>query len=493
MAVIKTNGGYNSLPISYKRGNPIPLDKSAVWYDYDLMVAYATSNPTAYVGQILSLVDTTDTSSAKAYIILNTAGDIEEIGSGSLSSAVDSIELRLESLEESVTKLIDLVGTPADAEDNVVASGIFAELDKKANAANVYTKDETNIQISNAVANVAHLKRKEVDSVEDINVDVEDAEQYIYMVPSGLKDDDNKYYEYMVIEVEVTDSEGIVTKIKKVEMVGSWSVDLNEYAKVSDLANYATTEALGAEKTRAETAETTLANDIKELQNNVSTLQTNVENVETELTEKVDKVYYTVENDDGTISKVEGTLLTPEEKEKLAALSIDEDGSIGISGTVSVDNVQGLGTWLTDNAPTYISGLTENNLSQSVLDKLNFIIAVDKAFTVTNGTLYLNDINPNKVIGLNDLISTVGNLEESFTELDSIVNNPITGLNAINTQVLTLEETIDNLSDNYVTIENFNQTVGDLNSLLDSTKGTIIEQIKEINSRLTWQELEENE
>jgi hypothetical protein len=50
MAVIKTNGGYNSLPISYKRGNPIPLDKSAVWYDYDLMVAYATSNPTAYVG-----------------------------------------------------------------------------------------------------------------------------------------------------------------------------------------------------------------------------------------------------------------------------------------------------------------------------------------------------------------------------------------------------------------------------------------------------------
>jgi hypothetical protein len=50
MAVIKTNGGYNALPISYKRGNPIPLDKSSVWYNYDSMVAYASSDPTAYVG-----------------------------------------------------------------------------------------------------------------------------------------------------------------------------------------------------------------------------------------------------------------------------------------------------------------------------------------------------------------------------------------------------------------------------------------------------------
>jgi hypothetical protein len=70
MAVIKTNGGYNALPISYKRGNPIPLDKSAVWYDYDQMVAYAQNDATAYVGQILSLVQAEDLTS-KAYIILN--------------------------------------------------------------------------------------------------------------------------------------------------------------------------------------------------------------------------------------------------------------------------------------------------------------------------------------------------------------------------------------------------------------------------------------
>ena len=57
---------------------------------------------------------------------------------------------------------------------------------------------------------------------------------------------------------------------------------------------------------------------------------------------KVEKVFYTIHNDDGTTTKVEGTLLTPEEKEKLSALSIDEDGSVGISGTVSASNVQEL-------------------------------------------------------------------------------------------------------------------------------------------------------
>jgi hypothetical protein len=41
MANIKQNGGYNALPISYKRGNPIPLDQSSVWYNYDLMADYA--------------------------------------------------------------------------------------------------------------------------------------------------------------------------------------------------------------------------------------------------------------------------------------------------------------------------------------------------------------------------------------------------------------------------------------------------------------------
>ncbi len=79
MAVIKKDGGFNALPISYKRGNPIPLDTTAVWYSESELLNYAKTSVVAYVGQVLTLVDET-ANTATAYVILNTAGDIEKIG-----------------------------------------------------------------------------------------------------------------------------------------------------------------------------------------------------------------------------------------------------------------------------------------------------------------------------------------------------------------------------------------------------------------------------
>ena len=489
MAVIKMNGGYNALPISYKRGNPIPLDKSAVWYDYDAMVAYATTDPTAYVGQILSLVDANDINAAKAYIILDVAGNVEEIGNGALVDAIDSIELQLteitcdlNTIKETLAKLVVSVGAPADGE--VAATGLFAEVEKKANAADVYTKEQTDNHISSAVANAVHLKRKEVESIDLIDVNAEGADQYIYMVPSGLEDDDNRYYEYMIIEVEIFDSEGtLITTEKKLERVGSWAVDLSEYAKKIDVAE---------EKRRAEEAEAALADRIEDLELESSTLKTNLEqaqediiDINTALDNKVEKVYYTIENEDGTTSRVEGTLLTPEEKAKLSALSIDEDGSVGISGTVSVDNVQGLSTWLTDNGDTYIQNLAEENLSQETADKINFITAVDTStFTVVNSTLNLKEVSADKVVGLTDLNTKVGNLETAFNQLKSDIDDETTGLVAVNTKIANLETSLNN----YVTKVEFNKTVGNLDALLASNT-TIIKQIEDINSRLTWQEL----
>ena len=156
MAIIKQNGGYNALPISYKRTNPIPLDKSSVWYDYDQMANYAKTDKTAYVGQILSLVNSDDFT-AKAYIILNVQGDLELLGNATLSSDVDDIKLQLDSIDGSIDILEQIIGSPATNEEE--ASGLFAELDKKANVADVYTKEETNIQINTAVAAASHLKR----------------------------------------------------------------------------------------------------------------------------------------------------------------------------------------------------------------------------------------------------------------------------------------------------------------------------------------------
>jgi hypothetical protein len=67
------------LPMAISRNNPIPLDKTAVWYDEMEMRNYAATNPTAYVGQVLSLVDET-TRTATAYIITSTSGALKEFG-----------------------------------------------------------------------------------------------------------------------------------------------------------------------------------------------------------------------------------------------------------------------------------------------------------------------------------------------------------------------------------------------------------------------------
>lgn len=83
MAFIDKKENYMGLPMNIKRGNPIPLDDSSVWYSYDEMATYAQTGKTAYVGQILSLVDES-TDSATAYIILNEAGELLEVGSATL-------------------------------------------------------------------------------------------------------------------------------------------------------------------------------------------------------------------------------------------------------------------------------------------------------------------------------------------------------------------------------------------------------------------------
>lgn len=84
MAVIKTLYGASALPIAFSRGNPIPLDKTEIWYSLDELKTYAQSSVVAYVGQIVTHVDQ-DNSTATAYIITNTAGDLQEVGTGAVS------------------------------------------------------------------------------------------------------------------------------------------------------------------------------------------------------------------------------------------------------------------------------------------------------------------------------------------------------------------------------------------------------------------------
>lgn len=256
-----------------------------------------------------------------------------------LDNAVGALDEALNAeggLVDQVDDLQNQVGQAADDAGNA-ATGLYAEverldqaiateservnaaLNEKANVNDVYTK----LEVNQLIADVEHLKREIVDSLPAIDeADV----NTIYMLPSGLQEDDNKYYEWIVID-------------GKFERVGSWEVDLTDYAKAADLAQ--------------------------------------------------------VQEDVGAIEEaIDGRLLSDDDKTKLEKLVLSDDGTVGVSGTINASNVKELDTWLENNSADHVKNLTDANLSEELAEKVNFITSVNNAdFTVVNGQLSLNTTN----------------------------------------------------------------------------------------------------
>lgn len=132
-------------------------------------------------------------------------------------TTVEGIQTTVAGLQKSVTDLTGIVGSKTEG------TGVFAEIAKKADAEDVYTKSAADAKIAEAIAKAPHLERKKVDSVEAIDATAENADKYIYMVPKTAGDGDH-YDEYMVIDGAV-------------ERMGDWKVDLSEYAKTADVTN----------------------------------------------------------------------------------------------------------------------------------------------------------------------------------------------------------------------------------------------------------------
>ena len=66
-------------PLNFRRGNPNPLDNSSVWGSLEAAQTYATSDPVAYVGQILTVVDNAN-GVATVYSIQDEAGTLKKVG-----------------------------------------------------------------------------------------------------------------------------------------------------------------------------------------------------------------------------------------------------------------------------------------------------------------------------------------------------------------------------------------------------------------------------
>ena len=120
MAVIMNDAAYMGFPLSIKRGNPAPVDTTAVWYSKTELETYAKSGATAYVGQVLTLVAD---GKCEAYMISNEAGTLIKLASTTASGDLAS---DVAALQTQVAGLIEKVGAPAQGETE--ASGLFAQI-----------------------------------------------------------------------------------------------------------------------------------------------------------------------------------------------------------------------------------------------------------------------------------------------------------------------------------------------------------------------------
>lgn len=444
-----------------------------------------------------------------------------------LKNTTNEIKVDVEAIEtvlngengliKQVEDIEKVVGVPENTEQGVSASGLFAELNKKADSNSVYTKTETDALIAQA----AHLKRKIFNSKEEaqafVNENLTTAEQYIFMVPSGLQLDSNRYYEYMVIN-------GVL------EQVGNWEVNLDDYFTENELkdylkdyytseevdailASYATKTDLEGYYTSAQVDQllttrytkeeiNTLLNnyvvkeDGKSLVSNteiakLATVQANAEpnyiksvsseftvstagelnitsipankvaNLQNLLDNKVDKITSQYEG-----KEVAWTLLSPENQAKLDALVIGESG-VEISGKVNANNVEGLGSWITtyrEVTPGLLSTIEQQKLSNIEEGaQVNFIKSVDETqMKVLDGHLTL--------------------LKVPTDPLFTSVSNDFT---------ITEDKTLQ-LSNTLVTETLYKAQVGDLtalNRVSGKEDSTLVDEINYINERLHWQEL----
>lgn len=340
-----------------------------------------------------------------------------------LSTKVATLETNIGNLQTEIDKKANSEDVYNKTDIDSRFTTATEEIAKKANAADVYTKDEADLAIDAAVAGASHLTRQIVTAQElaaFIANPATASDKVIYMQKFSSGEGKDNYKEYMRFGAEGSYS---------IELIGDTSVDLTDYAKTTDvntaLESYAKTTVTNNLATQIEAnataisqkADTTVVETLsgkvdkntgditaltetvngKASQADLTALTTTVQghtadlatltqtvagkadaSAVTELTTKVTKntndIAALTTTVDGKVDKVTSevngkqvawTLLSPTNKTKLDNLVLNEDGTVGISGSVAAEKVTGLADWVTgqrDSTPGLLSVADEAKL-----------------------------------------------------------------------------------------------------------------------------------
>ena len=413
------------------------------------------------------------------------SGDIVE----DIAATLEVLKGDISSVKTDIDNIQKHIGTPA--EGDIAASGLYAKLEEKANKSDTYTKTE----VEGLIAAADHLKRITVAGVESINVLADDAEQYIYMVPNP---ETGNYDEYMVIEGEVEkvgdwkiDLANYATKEdlnKKVDKQDNARLITDEEAsKLASIPVKAeenfikeVSEELKVENGKlsvVEIAQNKINGLIDKLDEISSALELKVDTEENsrlisadeisklatikDLIQSVDLDKFTIDENGKLllnsiqineideladklaekVDKVDGSrLITAEEATKLEKLSIDENGNVGLSGTISAANVQELYNAVvnivTGSGKGIYDGVQRPLLAIASGAERNIVHSVDEnqLFVDDNRKLSVKAIRMDIVTGLNAALaekattSSVTNIADLLNKKTAEYDNRIAAL-----------------------------------------------------------------
>ena len=373
MAVINKDITYMALPLAIRRGNPFPIDEYAVWYDMGELTTYAQTNPVAYVGQIVTLVNESE-STVEAYMIQNTAGNLMKLASTTASG--DLTEDVLE-LQGQVTSILAAIGTKG-GESSIAANNLWAAIEEikaayeaadtsiKGMFENYYDKTETDGQIDSKIATAISSTYKPAGSTTYVGLPAPSAgeEGKVYNVSDAFTTDEDF--------VEGTGkSYPAGTNVVCIDSDDAGTYKWDVLSGFVDLSAYETTSS-----------------------------------VEGKLANKVDKVVGSSLVQDTLITKLTnmaqingvaaGELEIDGESHELSIVAVDSSKVTGLEAALAgkVDVVAG-SSLVQDTLISKLSGLaTINNVNQT-------------DFSLSDGTLALKNIEMSKVNGLETALDGV--------------------------------------------------------------------------------------
>ena len=406
MATILNDAAYMALPMNIKRGNPIPLDTTAVWYNKTELENYAKTGATAYVGQVLTLVAG---GKCEAYMISNEAGTLVKLAqttaSGDLASDVANLQTQVEGLVEKVGaaavegtaasglyKLIADVEAVAKARLESVEAG-----DNSVTIAGSATSPSVAVKVSKASGNALSL------ADDGLKVEIPEVKVPKYSLVKDEKAANGDIATYHLTKDGV--NEGVAINIPKDLVVSSGSVETFTSGALPDGVTEAGTY-----------IKLTLTNSTKPLYINVSTLIEYVtggsgENdaIQINVSSDTHKVTANVKNGSLTKEMLATSVVASLDKADSAVQTVvagETNGTIKVDGTeiavaglkdaafATVKSINDTAQGYVDTAKAALEGndATDNENSATIVGAKKYADKVAKAASDNAGTALSNKI-----------------------------------------------------------------------------------------------------